>query len=101
MANSSRQAAEKLIWSAAASAARRRFGFADHQNAKKSKAPPLSAHSKFVARNIQYEFFSNLLGPWCSLKSGTRTPAKTRARCACHIKLHHYQERTFLSLRSQ
>ena len=36
-------------------AARRRFGSADHKNARQSTAPPLSAHSKFVARNAGKE----------------------------------------------
>jgi hypothetical protein len=32
------------------------------QNVKKSKAPPLSAHSKFHGLAIDKEFFSTLLG---------------------------------------
>jgi hypothetical protein len=56
------QAAEKLIWSAVASVARHRFGSKLCQAAGKSKAPPLSAHSKFVVRRKHYEFFSSLPG---------------------------------------
>jgi hypothetical protein len=60
---------ELLIWSAAASTrgpqrgiragvvvARRRFGSVDRKN--KSKAPPLSAHSKFAARDIRKRFLA-------------------------------------------
>jgi hypothetical protein len=47
-----------LIWSAAASVARRRFGSADRET--QSKAPPLSAHSKFAARDIR-KFLSRLV----------------------------------------
>jgi len=73
--NKAWQAAEKQIWSVAASnrgpqpgsraglvVARRRFGFSDHQNVNKSKAPPLSAHSKFPARDIHEHFFDSLRG---------------------------------------
>jgi hypothetical protein len=47
---------ELLIWSAAASVARGRFGSVDREN--KSKAPPLSAHSKFAARDIRKQFLT-------------------------------------------
>jgi hypothetical protein len=46
----------EYIWSAAASAARRRFGCVANRKAGKSKAPPLSAHSKFDASTSDKSF---------------------------------------------
>jgi len=49
-----------------------------YRNAKKSKAPPLSAHCKFRPLSFREDFFSSLLEGWSPALSGLKRPEMLR-----------------------